>query len=214
MIEIIIADDHHVVRAGLRALLEAESDLKVVGQASDGLEAVQLVERLQCDVLVVDLMMPGLNGIDVAWRVSLCSPRTRVIILSMYALESYVVEALRAGVDAYVLKDATSEELVRAVRQVLAGRHYLSPPLSARALEAYVQRASESVLDMYDTLTSREREILHLAAEGYTNAQIAARLVISARTVEVHRANVMRKLGLANQTDLVHYALRRGIVPL
>ena len=214
MTTIALADDHQVVRNGLRVLLEAEPDFSVVGEAGDGLEAVRLVERLQPDALVLDLMMPGLNGLEVARQVSQRSPQTRVVILSMYDNEAYVLEALWAGAAAYVLKESTSAELVRAIREAVAGRRYLSPPLSERAIEIYIQRAESAALDPYETLTAREREVLHLVAEGHTNAEIAARLFVSPRTVETHRANLMRKLGLHTQTDLIRYALRRGILPM
>nr|NIO71757.1 response regulator [Anaerolineae bacterium] len=170
--------------------------------------------RLQPDVLVLDLMMPGLNGLEVTRQVSQRSPRTHVVILSMHPNEAYVLEALRAGAAAYVLKESTSAELVRAVREAVAGRRYLSPPLSERAIEAYMQKAESAALDPYETLTAREREVLHLVAEGHTNAEIAERLFISRRTVETHRANLMRKLGLRTQTDLISYALRQGILPI
>jgi two-component system response regulator NreC len=211
---IVLADDHHIVRQGLRALLEAEPDFAVTGEAADGLVAAGLVERLKPDVLVLDLMMPGLNGLDVVRQVRQRSPQTRVIILSMHANEAYVLEALRNGVVGYVLKDSTASDLAQAVREAAAGRRYLSPPLSERAIEAYVHKADAAPLDLYETLSGREREVLHLAAEGYNNTEIAARLCISARTVETHRANVMRKLGLHSQTDLIRYALRRGILPM
>jgi two-component system response regulator NreC len=211
MTTIALADDHHVVRQGLQSLLEAEPDFSVVGETGNGIEAVQLVERLQPDVLVLDLMMPGLNGLEVTRQVSQRSPQTHVVILSMYANEAHVIEALRAGAAAYVLKESSSAELVHAVREAVAGRHYLSPPLSERAIEAYMQKAESSALDPYETLTAREREVLHLVAEGHTNAE---RLFISRRTVETHRANLMRKLGLRTQTDLISYALRRGILPM
>ncbi len=214
MTTIVLADDHHVVRQGLRSLLEAEPDFSVVGEAGDGLEATQLVERLQPDVLVLDLMMPSLNGLEVTRQVSQRSPQTHVVILSMHPNEAYVLEALRAGAAAYVLKESTSAELVRAVREAVAGRRYLSPPLSERAIEAYMQKAESAALDPYETLTAREREVLHLVAEGHTNAEIADRLFISRRTVETHRANMMRKLGLRTQTDLISYVLRRGILPM
>jgi DNA-binding NarL/FixJ family response regulator len=214
MTTIVLADDHHVVRQGLRSLLEAEPDFSVVGETGDGVEAAQLVERLQPDVLVLDLMMPGLNGLEVTRQVSQRSPRTRVVILSMHADEAHVLEGLRAGAVAYVLKESTSAELVRAIREAVAGRRYLSPPLSERAIEVYMQKVESTVLDPYETLTAREREVLHLVAEGYTNAEIADRLFISRRTVETHRANLMRKLGLRTQTDLISYALRRGILPM
>ncbi len=211
---IVLADDHQVVRHGLRVLLESEPNFRIVGEASDGLEAIELVERQQPDILVLDLMMPGLNGLEVARQSSHRSPRTNVVILSMYNNEAYVLEALRAGAKAYVLKASTSDELVRAIREVVAGRRYLSPPLSERAIQAYSQKAESAAVDAYETLTTREREIMQLAAEGCTNADIASRLSISPRTAETHRANLMRKLGLHTHTDLIRYALRRGILPI
>ena len=211
---IMLADDHKIVRQGLRALLEAEPDLHLVGETGDGLEAVQLAERLCPDVLVLDLMMPGLGGLEVTLQVGKRSPQTRVIILSMHADEAYVLEALRNGAAGYVLKESSADELVQAVREVVAGRRFLSSPLSERAIDAYVSKAQEVVLDRYETLTAREREVLHLAAEGHTNAEIADRLSISSRTAETHRANMMRKLALRSQTDLIRYALRRGIIPM
>ena len=214
MTEIVLADDHPVVRQGLRALLQAEADFRLIGESGDGLEAVQLVERLHPDILVLDLMMPGLSGLEVTLQVSRRSPKTRVVILSMYSNEAYVLEALKNGAAAYVLKDSTAAELVLAVREVAAGRRYLSPPLSERAIEEYTQKAKAAPLNLYETLTTREREVLHLAAEGRSNAEVAARLAISSRTAETHRTNLMRKLGLHSQTELVRYALRRGIVPM
>ena len=214
MTTIVLVDDHPVVRRGLRVLLEAEPEFRILGEAGEGLEAVQLVERLKPDVLVLDLMIPGLNGLEVTRQVSQRSPRTRVVILSMHANEAYVLEALRNGATGYVLKDAGADEVVKAIREVAAGRRYLSPPLSERAIETYVQKANTAPLDLYDTLTTREREVLHLAAEGHSSPEIADRLSISPRTVETHRGNLMRKLNLRTQTDLVRYALRRGILPM
>ncbi len=211
---IVLADDHHVVRKGIRALLEAQADFRLVGEASDGLETVQLVERLRPDVLVLDLIMPGLNGIEVARQVGQRSPGTRVVILSMHANDDYVLEALRTGAIGYVLKEASISELVEAVRDAAAGRRFLSPVLAERAIDAYIRQTQESPLDRYETLTDREREVLHLAAEGLTNAEVAERLSISPRTVETHRGNMMRKLKLENQTDLVRYALKKGIITL
>ena len=211
---IVLADDHPIVRLGLRSVLEAEPDLQVIGEAGDGLATMSLVERLRPQVLVLDLMMPGLSGLEVARQARQRAPETRVIVLSMHANEAYVLEALRHGAAAYVLKETSSTELVQAVRAVVAGRRYLSRPLSERALEAYAQRAEATPLDLYETLTTREREVLHLAAEGCNNSEIATRLSISPRTAETHRSNLMRKLGLQSQTELVRYALRRGIIPL
>jgi two-component system, NarL family, response regulator NreC len=211
---IILADDHHVMRQGLRLLLDAQEDFRVVAEVGDGLEAVQLAERLTPRVLIVDVMMPGLNGLEVTRQVCWRSPHTRVIILSMYSNEAYVLEALRNGAAGYVLKEASATDLVQAVREVAADRRYLSPPLSEHGIEAYVQKAREAPLDLYETLTTRERQVLQLAAEGRTNADIAAALFVSPRTVETHRAHLMRKLGLRTQADLIRYALRRGIIPL
>jgi DNA-binding NarL/FixJ family response regulator len=213
MISIVLADDHHIVRQGLRALLETESDFKVVGEAANGFEALDLAAREKPDVLIVDVMMPGMHGLEVVRQVTRRKPRTRVIMLSMYSSEAYVLEALRDGASAYVLKGARAEELVKAVREAVAGRHYLSPSLSQFALNAYVVKARTLSPDRYELLTTRERQILQLAAEGATSVSIGKRLSISPRTVEAHRANMMRKLGLRTQSDLVLYAVRRGLLP-
>lgn len=183
-----------------------------MAEAGDGLEAIQIVERLKPDILVLDLMMPGLGGLEVTRQVRQLSPQTQVVILSMHADEAYVVEALRAGAIAYVLKKSTSDALGRAIREAIDGRHFLSPPLSERALETYRKRATGG-LDPYRTLTTREREVLQMAAEGLTSAEIAARLSISPRTVEMHRSNLMRKLQLGTHSQLVRYAVKRGLLP-
>jgi len=213
MITIILADDHHVVRQGLRALLEAESDFRIVGEAADGHEAIQLVERLRPDVLVLDLMMPRLSGLEVTRQAAQRSAKTRVIILSMYANMGYVLETLKNGAIGYVLKRSTADELVQAVRQVMTWRRYLSPPLSEEDIKTFMKKAAASNADPYELLTDRQREVLHLVVEGYTSAEIADRLVISPRTVEFHRSNLMRKLGARTQADLIRIALRRGILP-
>lgn len=213
-ISVLLADDHHVVRQGLRVLLESTPEFSVVGETGDGLEVVDLVERLNPDVLVVDVMMPGLNGLEVTRRASKAAPQTGIVVLSMYGNEAYVQEALRNGAVGYVLKNASTADLIHAVREAAAGRRYLGPPLSERAIEAYVQKAKETTLDMYETLTAREREVLHLTAEGLSNTEIAARLFLSPRTVEAHRANLMHKLDLHTQTDVIRYALQRGIISI
>ncbi len=209
---IVLGDDHKIVLRGLRALLEGQPGFAVVGEASDGLKVTSMVERLKPDVLVVDLMMPGLSGFDVARRVTKKQPKTRVVILSMYSSEAHVVEALRSGASAYVLKDASAEELISAIQEAAMGRRYLSAPFSNDLIETYLKRPGG--VDSYDTLTPREREVLHLVAEGLTSGEIAGRLFISPRTAESHRANLMRKLGLRSRTDLVRFAFQRGIVPL
>lgn len=213
-VRIVLADDHPVVRLGIRNLLEAEAQFTIVGEIADALQVIPQVEALKPDVLVLDLIMPGLNGLEITRRVSRSAPQTRIIVLSMHANEAYVIEALRNGASGYVLKGSEAGELVRAIHEVLGGGRYLSPPLSEQAIEMYVEKAAGVPLDPYDTLSARERQVLHLAAEGHTSPEIAARLYISTRTVETHRANLMRKLGLRTQTDLVRYALRRGILPL
>jgi len=184
----------------------------VIGEASDGLKVAALVEKLKPDVLVLDLMMPGLSGFDVTRRVTKRLPKTRVVILTMYSSEPHVIEALRSGAMAYVVKDASAEELVTAIREAAAGRRFLSSPFSSDLIESYLKRPGGT--DPYETLTPREREVLHLVAEGLTSSEIAARLFISPRTAESHRANLMRKLGLRSRTDLVRFAFQRGIVPL
>ena len=213
MINIVLADDHPVVRQGLRALLEGEPDFKVIGEAGDVETTVKLVNRTRPAVLVLDLIMKGLNSIEVIRQINNGSPETGVVILSMYDNEAYILESLRAGAKSYVLKGSTSEELMRAIREVAAGHRYLGLPISERAITIFMQKSEASEFDLYETLTAREREVLHMVAQGYTNTEIAAKLFVSPRTVEVHRANMMRKLRLQNHTQLVQYALQRKIVP-
>jgi two-component system response regulator NreC len=214
-VTILLADDHHVVRHGLRMLLESQGGMRVIAEAGNGLEAVKLAERLNPDVLIVDVMMPGLSGLKVTRQVCQRLPRTRVTVLSMSANEACALEAFRNGATGYVLKTVSLIELMQALHSVAAGRRYIRPPLLERLFDGQAHRVQASVLvDPYETLTTREREVLHLAAEGRTNADVAATLGISRRTVETHRANLMQKLGLRTQTDLIRYALRRGILSL
>jgi DNA-binding NarL/FixJ family response regulator len=212
MTTIVLADDHQILRQGLRKLLEDEAGFTVVGEAGDGLETLELVRRLKPDILVVDLIMPGLNGLDVIRSVRQHHATTHVIVLSMHANEAYVVEALRCGAAGYLLKESSSLELIHAVRHVMNGRRYLTSSLAEKALDAYVEKIGRSTSDPYDLLTERERQVMHLAAEGHSNAEIAARLIIGVRTVETHRANLMSKLGLKNQNEIVRYMLQRGLL--
>ncbi len=212
MITLMLAEDHHIVRQGLRALLEGEKDFKLLGEASDGLQALELVARCKPNVLVLDLMIPRLHGLEVARRVHKEHSSTRVIVLSMHADEAYVVEALRSGALGYVLKDCAASNLSEAIRTVALGKKYLSPRLADRAIDAFFQNPGESGLDPFDTLTERERLILQLAAEGLGNPEVGKKLFISPRTAESHRANLMRKLSLRSQTDLVRYAIRKKII--
>jgi len=209
---IILAEDHHIVRQGLKALLEAESDLTVIGEAADGIEAAQITERLKPDILVLDLMMGGIDGLEVARQVKERSPNTRIVVLSMFDNEAYVAEAMRCGALAYVLKGSTSSELLNAIRTAVDGRRYLSPPLTDLAINAYARMVGETKIDPFESLTAREREVLYLTVNGDTSTEIAERLHISPRTVETHRLNLMRKLGLHTHTELVRYALERGVI--
>jgi DNA-binding NarL/FixJ family response regulator len=214
MIRIVLGEDHQIVRQGLCALLEEEEDIQVIGEAGDGLEVLDLVEQLEPDILVVDLMMPGLHGLEITRQVRKRSRRTLVVVLSMHADESYVIAALKNGASGYVLKDSSASDLVMALHEVSDGRRFLSSPLSDRAIEVYMKTSDDGEEDIYECLTNREREILQLAVEGHSNRTIGERLSISPRTVETHRANLMRKLGLKTQTDLIRFALRRGFLPL
>jgi len=210
---IILADDHQILREALRLLLETQPDFQVLAETGDGLEATRLVEKYKPDILIVDMVMPGYSGLEIARGTARVSPGTKVVVLSMYDAESYVVEALNAGAVGYVLKQSSSQELVYAIRQALAGNQYLSPSINERTIQAYIQRAQESrVDDPYDTLTQREREIFHLAVDGLSNPQIAERLSLSPRTVESHRGKMMKKLGTKSQTELVKLAVQRGMV--
>jgi DNA-binding NarL/FixJ family response regulator len=214
MTTIVLADDHPIVRHGMRGLLETEPGFVVVGEAGDGREAVELVERLQPDVAILDLMMPEINGLEVARRALRLSPRTRVVILSMYSDEPHVLEALRAGAMAYVLKGTNTETLIFALHEAMAGRRYLSPPLSDRAVEVYLAQIGTAAgsTDRYDLLTAREREVLELVARGASYAEIADKLTISPRTAETHRTNLMRKLDLKTSADITLYAVQRGLI--
>lgn len=214
MIRVVLADDHHIVRQGLRALLEREKDMALIGEAADGLQAVDLAESLEPDVLVVDLMMPGLNGLEAARQIRARAPHTRIVILSMYDDPGYVQQALAAGVLGYVLKDSVAEELVDAIRRAVSGERYLSARASEGVEHAFHDGIAGSPKARYESLTPRERQVMHLAVEGLSSKEIAERLSISPRTVETHRAHILRKLQVKNQSELVRYALRQGIVPL
>lgn len=212
-ITIVLADDHPIFHEGLRLLIEAEPDLAVIGVANDGLEAMRLTETLQPEVLLVDLAMPRLNGLEITRQVRKRFRNTRVIILSMHANEAYVLEALRNGASGYILKGSSIREVTKGIRKVAAGQRFLSMSLSQKAIDVYLERAKTGPLDLYDTLTTREREIFQMTAECKSGSEIGRLLFISPRTVEIHRQNAMRKLGLRNQGELIRYALRKGILP-
>jgi len=217
VISVLVADDHEVVRRGVRAVLESdrgvESGFVVIGEVADGREIVPAVERLRPDVLVLDLMMPGMSGLDVLKALAARGLPTRVAVLSMLAGQAAVTEALGNGAIAYVVKDASASELLDGIRAAAAGRRFLSARLSESAIRAHAQRlAAASKGDPYETLSTREREVLDLAVKGLTNSEISVRLRISRRTAETHRANLMRKLGLKGEKDLIRFAVRRGLL--
>lgn len=209
-VRILVADDHEVVRQGLRRLLEAQPGWETCGEASSGREAVELAKRLKPDVIVLDFSMPGLNGTEAARQIIKALPRTEVLILSMHSSEPLVRGALEAGVRGYVLKSDASRDLVSGVHALVEHKPFLSPGVSGIVLDRYLRTPEKE--SSLDSLTSREREILKLLAEGKSNKEVAAALNISVKTVEAHRANLMHKLNLSSLSDLVHYAIRNEIV--
>lgn len=208
----LLADDHSIVRRGLRSLLE-DAQVEVVGEAADGLEAVRLCESLSPDVVILDIAMPKLNGIEVAARAEKLAQPPGVIILSMHADESYIIRALAVGARGYLLKSATDEDLVPAVRAVAAGKPYFSSAVAAVLVEDYVRRLrTRGLTDSFDLLTDRERQVLQLLAEGRSNKEVAVLLDLGLSTIETHRANLMQKLNLHNTAEIVLYAVRKGII--
>ncbi len=211
-IRIVLADDHQIIRDGLRSVLRDAVDLEIVGEAADGRSALERTLELAPDVLVADILMPQINGLELARQVRRQCPKTRVVMLSMHADAPYVLEALRAGAIGYVLKDSGAAELAAAVRAAAAGERYLSPPLDQSPAGQAALAGDAPPADPFDTLTPREREVLRLTAEGLSGTAAAERLAISPRTVETHRAHIMRKLGVRNQKELIRYAIQRGMV--
>jgi len=209
---IVLADDHPIIRLAIRQLLEEHSQYSVVGEASDGLETIRVVEELAPNVLVLDLTMPGLGGLDVLSILRHRAPRTRVVVFSVHTEDEYVTQALRNGALGYVVKTSDPSVLIEAIKRAASGRHYLGPPLSDRAMDTYWSIIEGAQSSPHDLLTAREREVLQLAAEGSTSAGISKRLSISVRTVEMHRSNAMKKLGLKTRSDLIRYAVRRGMI--
>jgi DNA-binding NarL/FixJ family response regulator len=212
-LRVLLADDHSIVRRGLRSLIESQPDITVVAEASDGLEALKLCEEHQPDAIILDVAMPKMNGIEVAERVQKLTRSPSVLILSMHADESYIIRALAAGARAYLLKDATDEDLIPALRAVAAGRPFFSPSVTGVLIEDYVrQLQARGLTDSYHLLTDREREVLQLLAEGRSNKEVAALLDLGVSTVETHRANLMQKLNLHNTAEIVLYAVRKRII--
>jgi DNA-binding NarL/FixJ family response regulator len=210
-IRVLIADDHTLVRESLVSLLQQDGDVQVVAQASDGLETVEKAIATRPDIVVTDISMPRLNGIEVVRRLKEALPDTRVLVLTMHQEDEYVLQAVRVGASGYLVKDSAASELLAAVRSLRAGRGYFGPQAS-KALAEQMQHPGREVGDPYGSLTAREREVFHLIAEGLTTKEIARKLEISVKTAENHRARVIDKLGVRNTAELVRYALRRGLL--
>ena len=210
---IVIAEDHTILREGLRALLSSQENLEVVGEAGDGREAIRQVEELTPDLILMDLSMPKMNGVEAIREIKRRVPETRILALTVHKAEEFILEVLQSGADGYLPKDASSNELMMAIRSILMGKRYLSPSVSNVVIEGYLEsrRTSESITP-WDKLTKREREILKLIAEGHKNKDIAEYLCISVKTVEKHRANLMKKLDLHSAAALTAYAMERGLV--
>lgn len=220
-IRILLADDHAVLRAGLKALLSAQPDMDIVGEAGDGLEALQQAEQVRPDVVLADVGMPGVNGLELTRRLAESLPETRVLILTVHEDQSFLHRALRAGAAGYLVKRAAEEDLLAGIRAVARGEAFLFPSMTKQLIEDFRRRSSRGRArgdgeppspDRYDGLTRREVEVLRLIAQGYSNAQIAERLVISVKTVESHRARIVGKLGMRSRVELVRYAMGKGLL--
>ena len=213
MTRILLADDHGIVRQGLRAVLERDASLEVIGESADGREAVRLAETLQPDLVIMDISMPRLNGIEASRQILRASPQTRIIILSMHSDETYIIRSLSAGVKGYLLKESAEVDLIRAVQTVTQGRPFFSPAVTSALLDDYMRFMQQRNLeDSYELLTEREKELLQLLAEGKSNKEAAVILNVSPNTVETHRTNLMQKLGLHNTAEIVLYAVRKKII--
>lgn len=211
--KIVIAEDYRILREGLRVLISSNPDLEVVGEAEDGKDAIQCVERLAPDLILVDLSMPRTNGMDAIREINRRCPGTKIVALTVHKAEEYVLAALEAGADGYVLKDASHAELMMAIETVLDGKSYLSPGVSEKVIEGYLEgRKAVKQSTSWETLTPRERQVLKLIAEGYKNREIADYLCVSVKTVEKHRANLMQKLDLHSASALTSYAMEKGLI--
>ncbi len=211
--KVVLAEDHTILREGLKSLLSTNQDFEVIGEAGDGREAIQSVEKLKPDLILIDLSMPRMNGMEAIREIRRLSKEVRIVVLTVHKSEEYILATFKAGADGYVLKDATHEELLMALRSVLKGKPYISPEISEKVLEGYLEgRKTLKSKTSWETLTFREREILKLIAEGYKNKEIAEELCISAKTVEKHRSNLMEKLNLHSAQALTAFAIEHGLV--
>ena len=209
---IVIVEDHAIIREGLRSLLSSTKEFDIVGEAENGREAIGCIERLKPDLVLTDLSMPKMDGMDMIETIKRQSPKTKIIALTVHRGEEYVVATLKAGADGYVLKEAPYSELMMAIRSVLKGKHYLTPEISGKLIEGYLEGRKDKIHSIWDALTKREREIVKLIGEGYKNKDIADQLYISVNTVEKHRSNAMEKLNVHNTAALVALAIEKGLV--
>ena len=210
---IIIAEDHTILREGLRAILSANTDFEVVGEAQDGRDAIRCAEKLDPDLILMDLSMPRTNGLEAIKEIKKQHPDIKIIALTVHKTDEYILETLKGGADGYLLKDSSQSELIMAINNVLAGKRYLSPGVSEKVIEGYLEgKKTVKTHTVWDTLTQREREILKLIAEGYKNKEVADYLCISLKTVEKHRANLMKKLDLHNAASLTAFAMEKGLI--
>ena len=213
-IRILLADDHKIIRDGLQSLIDRESDMQVVGMADNGRETVRLARELTPDVIVMDISMPDLNGIEATRQIKADRPDAKVVALSIHTDKRFVVRMLQAGASAYLMKDCAFDELVQAIHTVLAGKTYLSPEITTVVVQDIVQQTSDPDTSAIDVLSDREREVLQLLAEGKTTKQIASDLYVSVKTIESHRLNIMKKLGIHSLADLIKLAIREGLTSL
>ncbi|MBW1838294.1 MAG: response regulator transcription factor [Deltaproteobacteria bacterium] len=213
-IKVVVADDHTILRQGIKALLDNLEEIEVVGEAKDGREAIKAIEELSPDVILMDIAMPGLNGLEATRRIKKKFPKTKVVVLTMHTNEEYIFQILNAGADGYLVKETAFQDLISAINSVHRGEAFMSPSISKKVMTDYIQRAQGEERVGFDTLTTREREILQLVAEGNSNKKIAEVLFISPKTVETHRAHIMDKLNIHDRAGLIKYAIRKGMINL
>jgi len=213
-IKVLVADDHTILRQGIKALLDNQAGIEVIGEAKDGREALELVERLLPDVILMDIGMPGLNGLEATRRIKKKFPGIKVLVLTMYTNEEYVFQILNAGANGYLVKETAFQDLISAIKAVYRDEAFMSPSISKKVINRYTQGIRKTNDTTCDILTTREREILQLIAEGSSSKKIAEALFISPKTVETHRTHIMDKLNIHNRTDLIKYAIRTGIVDI
>lgn len=214
MTTIFVVDEEPLNRCGVRSALVNEADLEVIGDSGDGLEALRLIKSLKPDIVMLDLLTPGMNGIELTRSIRADLPETHILVFSRRTVQPCVLQILRSGASGYFLKQCPVDDLPKAIRATARGVHYLSSPLADTTIESYIEMSEHRSTDPYEDLTERERQVLHLAAEGCSNKEIGEKLFLSPRTVEHHRESFMRKLGIKNQTSLVRFAIRRGLIPM